>query len=116
MRKNTLFFSLAIAAASGILVHLADKPMHETPAGSATAKSSKHQLWTCAMHPQVVQDKPGKCPICHMELEPLGAGHHHAENGPRRVKYWTDPMMNPPFISDQPGKSPMGMDLTPVYE
>jgi RND family efflux transporter MFP subunit len=25
-------------------------------------------------------------------------------------------MMNPPYISDRPGKSPMGMDLVPVYE
>ncbi len=24
--------------------------------------------YTCSMHPQVVQDKPGKCPICHMSL------------------------------------------------
>jgi multidrug efflux pump subunit AcrA (membrane-fusion protein) len=38
------------------------------------------------------------------------------ENAPRKVKYWWDPMTNPPFISDHPGKSPMGMDLVPVYE
>lgn len=24
--------------------------------------------WTCPMHPQVAQDKPGKCPMCKMEL------------------------------------------------
>ncbi len=29
------------------------------------------QLWTCGMHPQVIRDKPGICPICHMELTPL---------------------------------------------
>ncbi len=28
-------------------------------------------LWTCSMHPQVLQDKPGICPICAMKLVPL---------------------------------------------
>ncbi len=33
----------------------------------------------------------------------------------RKVLYWTDPMI-PGYKSDKPGKSPMGMELTPVYE
>ncbi|MCH7805078.1 MAG: efflux RND transporter periplasmic adaptor subunit [Acidobacteria bacterium] len=33
----------------------------------------------------------------------------------RKIKYWRAPM-DPTFISEQPGKSPMGMDLIPVYE
>jgi multidrug efflux pump subunit AcrA (membrane-fusion protein) len=33
----------------------------------------------------------------------------------RKIKHWRAPM-NPNFISDRPGKSPMGMDLVPVYE
>ena len=28
-------------------------------------------IWTCAMHPQIKQSEPGKCPICNMELVPL---------------------------------------------
>ena len=35
--------------------------------------------------------------------------------GQRKIKYWRAPM-NPNYISDKPGKSPMGMDLIPVYE
>lgn len=33
----------------------------------------QHQLqkYTCPMHPQIVQDKPGKCPLCGMTLEPM---------------------------------------------
>jgi Cu+-exporting ATPase len=27
--------------------------------------------WTCPMHPEVVQEAPGQCPICGMALEPL---------------------------------------------
>jgi multidrug efflux pump subunit AcrA (membrane-fusion protein) len=33
----------------------------------------------------------------------------------RKIKYWVAPM-NPSYHSDKPGKSPMGMDLVPVYE
>ncbi|HPO91287.1 MAG TPA: efflux RND transporter periplasmic adaptor subunit [Victivallales bacterium] len=28
-------------------------------------------LWTCSMHPQIRQSKPGKCPICFMDLIPV---------------------------------------------
>lgn len=76
-------------------------------------------LYTCSMHPQVIRDEPGPCPICGMALTPISAtraGTAAAPRGERKVKYWWDPMMNPPYISDRPGKSPMGMDLIPVYE
>lgn len=29
------------------------------------------QIWTCSMHPQIKQNKPGSCPICAMDLIPL---------------------------------------------
>lgn len=84
----------------------------------ADASEVKDQLWTCGMHPQVIQDRPGTCPICGMALTPVhGTGATATQkSGARTVKYWWDPMMSPPYISDQPGKSPMGMDLVPVYE
>ena len=31
-------------------------------------------LWTCGMHPDVISDEPGICPICQMDLTPLKAG------------------------------------------
>ncbi len=30
-------------------------------------------LYTCPMHPEIVRDKPGSCPICGMALEPMTA-------------------------------------------
>ena len=36
-----------------------------------TTKVAKKEIWTCAMHPQIRLDHPGKCPICTMELIPL---------------------------------------------
>jgi Cu(I)/Ag(I) efflux system membrane fusion protein len=43
--------------------------------------ASTGQLWTCGMHPQVIQDHPGLCPICHMDLTPLRAGTSTAGTG-----------------------------------
>ncbi len=34
-------------------------------------ETSKATVWTCAMHPQIRMDQPGKCPICAMDLVPL---------------------------------------------
>lgn len=34
-------------------------------------KSNENTFYTCSMDPQVKEDKPGKCPICHMELTPI---------------------------------------------
>ncbi|MBL8762171.1 MAG: efflux RND transporter periplasmic adaptor subunit [Phycisphaerae bacterium] len=43
------------------------------PSGRGAVQGAK-QLWTCGMHPQVIQDRPGECPICHMKLTPLAGG------------------------------------------
>ena len=37
------------------------------------------------------------------------------QEGERKILYWVAPM-DPNYRSDKPGKSPMGMDLVPVYE
>ena len=104
---------------------------------SEGASQEGKQLWTCGMHPQVIQDEPGNCPICGMRLVPVKdstsaggemtshEGHDMTQaqqtssgaepRGERKVLYWRAPM-DPNYISDKPGKSPMGMDLIPVYE
>lgn len=32
------------------------------------------QMWTCSMHPQIMQPEPGDCPICGMDLIPAETG------------------------------------------
>ena len=31
----------------------------------------QHQKYTCPMHPEIIRDEPGNCPLCGMVLEPL---------------------------------------------
>ncbi|MBN2319824.1 MAG: efflux RND transporter periplasmic adaptor subunit [Acidobacteria bacterium] len=84
----------------------------------AEGEAEGTQLWTCGMHPQVIQDHPGICPICNMNLTPLKespASTVSEKPKEKKIKYWVAPM-DPNYISDKPGKSPMGMDLVPVYE
>ncbi|MDR2810612.1 MAG: efflux RND transporter periplasmic adaptor subunit [Tannerellaceae bacterium] len=38
---------------------------------SHTLTAEEAQVWTCSMHPQIRQSKPGKCPLCAMDLIPL---------------------------------------------
>lgn len=50
-------------------------PSHEHKAAPISAVDTvKKTIWTCAMHPQIREDKPGKCPICGMDLIPLVQG------------------------------------------
>ncbi len=73
------------------------------------------QLWTCGMHPQVIQDHPGQCPICRMELTPLEA-EAPAAKAPAAsdVPLWTCGM-HPQVLQDHPGDCPIcHMELTPL--
>ena len=42
-----------------------------SPADAGESKEKKILYWTCGMHPSVRMDKPGKCPICGMDLVPV---------------------------------------------
>ena len=38
--------------------------------GDASATGKAEELWTCPMHPHVLQHEPGSCPVCGMALVP----------------------------------------------
>ena len=89
-----------------------------------TATTGEKTLWTCGMHPQIIQDKPGDCPICGMKLTPIrkqpAAGTNAAApsadaSGEKKVKYYKSTMMLGE-ISQTARKDSMGMDMVPVYE
>jgi RND family efflux transporter MFP subunit len=86
----------------------------------AGAAGGETTLYTCGMHPQVVQDHPGNCPICGMKLTPIrkqGAtpGATASASGERKIKYYKSTML-PGEVRQTPGQDSMGMDMVPVYE
>jgi Cu(I)/Ag(I) efflux system membrane fusion protein/cobalt-zinc-cadmium efflux system membrane fusion protein len=82
--------------------------------GSSDITSEEKQLYTCGMHPEIISDEPGLCPICEMNLTPI-KNNNQKSSGERKILFWRAPM-DPNEIYDAPGKSKMGMDLVPVYE
>ena len=54
----------------------------EVPNSDETSESG---LWTCGMHPQVIEDHPGDCPICHMKLVPLKTSTHGGSTATVRI-------------------------------
>ena len=47
-------------------------PRGSAPTASMSGPSTRPPVqYTCPMHPQIVRDRPGACPICGMALEPL---------------------------------------------
>ena len=89
---------------------------HDTEAGAA---AEARERWQCPMHPTVVQDHPGDCPICGMELvrvdgapAPGGTG---GTRGQRRIAFYRNPM-GTGETSPAPAKDSMGMDFLPVYQ
>lgn len=121
----SLLILLLVAAGfmvSWLLSQSASVSEHE----SALEHSAKHLDvdYQCPMHPDVIRNEPGSCPICGMDLVPIqpdtddqpdtaqrGADKASTE---KEILYWVAPM-DASYRRDQPGKSPMGMDLVPVY-
>ncbi|MCB1085699.1 MAG: efflux RND transporter periplasmic adaptor subunit [Verrucomicrobiae bacterium] len=77
MKKLTLAITLSVFAgfAIGFLVFRAggDRHQHSNSDKSGESQTAGEEIWTCSMHPQIRQPKPGKCPICAMDLIPLSA-------------------------------------------
>ncbi|MDX9708902.1 MAG: efflux RND transporter periplasmic adaptor subunit [Trichloromonas sp.] len=65
---------------------------HDDHAGEGTEAKTQY---TCGMHPFIIQDEPGLCPICNMQLTPLKGGAHEqgsADAGAAAGTVSIDPM------------------------
>src|SRR5271169_4405697 len=57
-----------------------DPARYLSRAPSVAATAGGDVQWTCPMHPQIVRDQPGSCPICGMALEPMTPVAGEADN------------------------------------
>jgi multidrug efflux pump subunit AcrA (membrane-fusion protein) len=144
--KRSRVVTLVIAAGSIVAIAACISACTRTPSepassavGATTGSGAEKTLYTCGMHPEVIQDKPGNCPKCGMKLvrmDPERARMVLAARGEqppavappaspkestpvpaqsRRIKYYQSTMM-PGEISTKPGQDSMGMEMVPVYE
>ncbi len=120
------FFALGVVLTWFVVANPFDigfLPQRSTAAPSSAAAqedaTKSGAVYQCPMHPQVVQDHPADCPICGMALVEVketasGGIAASAGTGEPEVLYWYAPM-DPTYIRDEPGLSPMGMKLVPKY-
>jgi Cu(I)/Ag(I) efflux system membrane fusion protein len=82
MQRTVLFWlviglAILLSIAGGVIggaffhVQMGFAPAPATSSAGASVSSGHKQLYHCGMHPQIIQDHPGDCPICHMELTPF---------------------------------------------
>lgn len=57
-------------------------PSATPPSNPSTSKNAQSEsgAYTCPMHPEIVRDRPGSCPICGMALEPRTVSLKDEEN------------------------------------
>ena len=108
-----LLLAVAIGAIAVVAVRGAGGAKDLVAGGQPPDGAAHKQLWHCGMHPQVIQDHPGNCPICHMPLTPMKSTDSGDPPKNDDKQLWWDPMLGPASVSDHPGKSAMGMDMVP---
>ncbi len=129
----SLLLALAAVYASGSF-----RSGHDRAEVAAT-----NDKYTCGMHPSIISDRPGTCPICGMaltkieappptlpsprqsqappaksELDDLFSDQPEAKpkpSGERQILFYRNPM-NPSISSPTPAKDEMGMDYVAVYK
>jgi len=91
---------------------------HHDAARAAAPSDGEPAVYQCPMHPSIVQDHPGECPICGMKL--VTVAKTKADTAPppateKKLLFYRSPM-DAKQTSPTPRKDEMGMDYLPVYE
>ena len=111
-KKMSGIFILALIVF--ILVgYVSNQRLNNAGMETALEHNEKHlnTEYQCPMHPEIVKDKAGSCPVCGMTLIPIKENNLPTK---KEILYWVAPM-DSNYRRNKPGKSPMGMDLVAVY-
>ncbi|MET6991675.1 efflux RND transporter periplasmic adaptor subunit [Sediminicola arcticus] len=70
MNKNIIYLSIAviIGLLAGYLIFSGNGNNGNAAEHDHTEEMASGKMWTCSMHPQIMQPEPGDCPICGMDL------------------------------------------------
>ena len=76
MNKNIIYIGLAVIGGlfAGYLIFGNDSIKNGAEVHDHNQEMESGQMWTCSMHPQIMQSEPGDCPICGMDLIPAESG------------------------------------------
>jgi P-type Cu+ transporter len=81
----------------------ADPAHYLTPAPAPAPRPAAGEvLWTCPMHPQIVRNEPGSCPICGMGLEPMTPAAGEGANPELRHmtrRFWVGVALSLPLLA-----------------
>jgi Cu+-exporting ATPase len=79
----------------------ADPAKYEGPR-AVKKPAPKGTLYTCPMHPEIIRDKPGSCPICGMALEPMGVPTGEEGPNPELIdftrRFWVSVVLSVPLL------------------
>lgn len=67
---GVIILALVLGLAGGYFIFGGSDAEAPGSAAHDHSKAEANQLWTCSMHPQILREEPGDCPICGMDLIP----------------------------------------------
>ena len=87
-------------------------PAEEKPVEPPAAAHGQGR-WTCPMHPEIVRDGPGNCPICGMALEPAGISSErlNPELADMTRRFWIGAALAIPVVALDMGDYFPGLNL-----
>jgi Cu(I)/Ag(I) efflux system membrane fusion protein len=114
VRRNLQVVAALAAVGALLLLAPACGKSPSLGASGAGAAAKKAQKWQCPMHPEIVKDHPGECPICGMKLVPIEEAAPAASPAAASTGAEAGPAGLAPITLDARKQSLLGIKTAPV--